>query len=56
MEAYIVKFWIRKPDGYWEQREESYQLDAKGMHDEAVEEFEQAHEGDLFKIISVTMG
>jgi hypothetical protein len=32
METYAVKFWIQKPDGFWEQRSEIISAKGKNAH------------------------
>lgn len=52
-ESYAVKFWIKKPDGYWEQREEIYHGHTKGSHAKAEQQCREAHKNDTIRIISV---
>lgn len=55
METYEVKFWIQKPDGYFEQRTEIVAEEGKNDHQKAEDyiRLKYADQGKEIRIVSV---
>ena len=55
-EEYVVKFWLKKKDGFAEQREESVWFFSKDKHKQAEKEILNKYRGQGYKvdIVSVT--
>jgi hypothetical protein len=51
-EEYVVRFWIKKEDGFFEQRKESVWYSSKNKSHQAAQEILKKYSGKI-KIISV---
>ena len=54
-EEYIVKFWIKKKDGFSEQREESVWFFSKNKHKQAEKEILNKYKGQGYKVDIVSV-
>ena len=52
-ESYEVKFWFQKPDGFWEQKYETYYGKTKSEHGYVVNQWKRDFEGQSVKYISI---
>lgn len=53
-ESYEVNFWFRKPDGFWEQRNEMYYGKSKGEHEYVVNRWNSDYKGQVVRYVSVS--
>jgi hypothetical protein len=54
-EAYVVKFWAMKPDGYMGQHETTYLvMNSRRSHDVVAKRWKKDYHGKNVKLISVT--
>jgi hypothetical protein len=53
-ESYEIKFWIQKPDGFWEQRYEMYYGKSKGEHVSVVNRWNKDYKGQAVRFVTVT--
>lgn len=54
MEQYEVRFWIQKPDGYWEQRKKIYRSPGRSDHEKVEEMWKEEYpKGKLVSIIYI---
>jgi len=53
METYNVTFWIKKPNGFYEQRREMYSSPGKNDHDLVKQQWKNNHKKDIVRLVRI---